>query len=347
MGDHRAARHVVVLSSTWGDGSDRAFAVRGLAGAMSRVTTIDVLVPGTTEPARADGLFDLIPLGRPTGGRWPGPEEASWPDGLSADLVLLDQTDDQAVALAGRYLTGCPVVAIGQPGPSLDDQGIDALVVVGPPPPAMSDGATTSAPVHRVGLHVPINPLAARRRHNGFGFTNYVLVLSDRSPTDVDADPGPPPAAVAWLTAGLPDRDLVVVEDGVASAWRSRSLRGRVAIDTRTDLWRLVAHALVTVDLAPGSLLARECVESLRYGTPVVVPAGTAAAELAGSGGGLWYSGPAELLACVEALDDRQLRDELGGQGRELADTWYGDPTAFVDRVGAMLDAVLEGRPQR
>ena len=31
-----------------------------------------------------------------------------------------------------------------------------------------------------VGVHVPVNPLAGTSRHTGFGFTGYLLVLTDR-----------------------------------------------------------------------------------------------------------------------------------------------------------------------
>ena len=107
----------------------------------------------------------------------------------------------------------------------------------------------------------------------------------------------------------------MVVENAVASVWRARSLRGQITVDTRTDLWRLLAHARLTVDLAPGPLVARECVESLLYGVPVVVPAGTAGARLAALGGGLWFGDEAELIGCVEALDDQQLHGTLAEQG--------------------------------
>jgi glycosyltransferase involved in cell wall biosynthesis len=93
----------------------------------------------------------------------------------------------------------------------------------------------------------------------------------------------------------------------------------------------------VTVDLGPGRLLARECVESLRYGTPVIVPAVTAAAELAARGGGLSYRDAAELVGCVDTVGDRGLRDMLGTQGRQFTDDWYGDADRFVDRVGVVL----------
>jgi len=227
----------------------------------------------------------------------------------------------------------------GQGGRSSGRTG-DSSGRVGGAEPAL-DSDRTSA-VHQVGLHVPVNPLAAAHRHNGLGFTGYVLVLSDRGPDEADAKTPTPLAS--WIVARFPRRHVVVVEQAVASIWRSRSLRGRVTVDTRTDLWRLVAHAQVVVDLRPGPLVARECVESMRYGIPVVVPAGTVASDLAALGGGLWYHGVAELLGCVDAFGDSDLRDTLGEQGREVADKLYGDPGRFVERVRAVTRAIAAAR---
>jgi hypothetical protein len=149
----------------------------------------------------------------------------------------------------------------------------------------------------------------------------------------------PPMAMAAWLTARFPDADVVVVEDGSAAVWRGRALRGVVSVDTRTDLWRLLAHAHLTVDLAPGPIIGRECIESLRFGTPVVVPAGTAAAAHAAAGGGLTYAGYAELLDCVDRLSARVVRDRTGDVGRRYADSQYGNPAAFVSRVARVLSS--------
>jgi hypothetical protein len=348
MGDGWSARRITVLSGSWGRRDERAFVVRGIAGAASRTTEVDVLVPGPPGPARPDGLFDVVPLGVPGAGCvWPAVDDAVWPAGDAPDVVLLDRADDDAVELVERFAPRATILAVedGDPVPAAVDR---LLSVAAPPekpsverpsatPPGTGDPAT---PVHPVGLHVPVHPLAAQRRHNGLGFTGYVLVLSDREPAIADRDVPTPLAA--WLVAALPRQDVVVVEDGVASAWRSRSLRGRIVIDTRTDLWRLVAHALVAVDLGPGRLLARECVESLRYGTPIVVPTATTAAELAARGGGLSYGDAAELVACVDAVGDRELRNTLGSRGRQFADDWYGDADLFVKRIRGAVAAALE-----
>ena len=325
MAEERSGVPIAVLSSTWGNEHDEvAFVIRNLAGAISRFGAVSVLVPGRPGPPRADGAFDLVPVGEPAAGRWwPDPQTACWPESHTPAIVLIDRPDQDLLGIVRRFVPGVPIVAVGA-GTTVPD-GTDALWQVGTGP--FDPGAS----VYEVGLHVPINPLAAKRRHNGLGFTDYVLVLGDRRPgLGIEEPPSP---LVRWLVSRFPRNDVVVVENAVASAWRSRSLRGRVTVDTRTDLWRLVAHALVVVDLLPGPLVARECVESLRFGTPVVVPAGTAAASLAASGGGLWYEDVAELLACVDAFSDRQMRDTLGAQGRAVAEARYGSPERFVDRV--------------
>lgn len=360
MGDRRSVERIAILSSAWGAHDEVAFVVRNLAGAASRTGPVDVLVPGRPSPARPDGAFDLVPVGEPSPGhRWPAPDLAAWPSGHTLSLALVDQADPDLLGLLGRFAPGVPVAAL-LPGPDTRS-GVDAVLAVAARPPDAGGRVMAAGPpdagrppdtdgrpdrqagrptmaVHEVGLHVPVNPLAAGHRHNALGFTDYVLVLSDRRPATADTDTPTPLAA--WLAARFPRRHVVVVEQAVASVWRWRSLRGRVSVDTRTDLWRLIAHAQVVVDLHPGPLVARECVESLRYGTPVVVPAGTAAADLAALGGGLWYRDVAELLACVDAFGDRDLRDTLGTQGRAVAEEHYGDPVGFVDRVSAATEAI-------
>ncbi len=188
---------------------------------------------------------------------------------------------------------------------------------------------------HPIGVHVPVNHLAERHRHHGFGFTDYLLVLSDRS-----GDQAEPPEAAAWLSSAFKDADVVVVEDAVASAWKGRSLRGRVPVDTRMDLWRLVAHAKACVDVAPGSFLARECVEALRFGTPIIVPERSGPAEVhARASGGSTFGDPGELVAAVSALDSESARSAASLAGRVYADGLYGDPTAFVARVRELMEA--------
>lgn len=348
MAERGTAGRVAFLAGTWGRcDHEPAIAARAVAAAVSRHRPVEVLVPGSPGPSRPDGAFDLVPVGgMPAGAgdpapRWPAPGETRWAPDDPVVLVVVDDADLGALALADHLLPGvpvAPVVSWSRPGGGANGRGHRGpLLAVGVGDAGASGDAGAGDGAQQVGLHVPVHALAAQRRHVGIGFSDYLLVLGDRGPEAAgDDDPTP---LVRWLATRFADRHLVVVENATATVWRSRSLRGRTSVDTRVDLWRLVAHARATVDLAPGPLLARECVESLRYGVPVVVPSGGAGARLAARGGGLWFDDEAGLLGCVEALDDRQVRDALGAQGRAVAETWYGEPDRFVQRVGRALDA--------
>ena len=348
MGETRRAGRVVVVSRTWWTaGGEPAFVLRALAGALSRHAEVDVVAPGPpgTIP---DGLFDVPGTGTADGrGEWPEPPSAPWDGEGSGRLpplaAVVDQGDVAGARLVGHHLPGVPVLLVGAGG----DPATQAPPGDGRDTVTGRQAARLRTTPRGIGLHVPVNPMAAVRPHNGFGFTGYVLVLTDRAPADGGAPdpPASPTALAAWIIARFPGRHVVVVEDAEASAWCNRSRWGSVHIDTRTDLWRLMAHAQVTVDLRPGPLLARECVESLRFGTPIVVPGGTAAAPLAEAGGGRCYDDVAGLLAGVESLADPALRAEASRRGRHEADTRHGDADRFVARVGEVLDELSP--PQR
>jgi glycosyltransferase involved in cell wall biosynthesis len=144
---------------------------------------------------------------------------------------------------------------------------------------------------------------------------------------------------VAWLTARFPSRDVVVVESAKAAVWKGRALRGVVGVATRTDLWRLLAHARLTVDLRPGNVIARECIESLRFGTPIIVPKVSVARHHAEAGGGLSYEDISELLAGVKALEDDVNRSHMSEQGRKYADLYFGDLSTTTDTLAHELFA--------
>ena len=88
----------------------------------------------------------------------------------------------------------------------------------------------------------------------------------------------------------------------------------------------------------PVGLLAERCIESLLYGTPIVVPDDSRAREHAERGrGGLWFADPAELTWCVEALLDPnpsapRSAPRVGPTPRRA----YGSTDRFIARV---LDA--------
>ena len=265
-------------------------------------------MPG--EVVEADGAFDLYPLGQTADRPHRFPAEAT---------VLVDELTPEIASLLRE----------SEPGPV-------RLLSVGAIEPDPAWRRLTLVGERAVGLYVPVNPQAEHHRHHGFGFTKYHLVLSGRTTSDDE-----PPAEVAWLTAAFPEDNVVLVEQGVASAWRARALRGRTSVDTRMDLWRLLAHAAVCVDLAPGPLVARECVEALRLGAPVVVPTGSGPAEVhARSGGGRSFGDAGELVAAVGDLRNASKWHEVSERGRRYADTNYGDPELTeVSLIRALEDA--------
>jgi hypothetical protein len=304
----------VVVASHWRERDcELAFATRSLAGAASRLGTVTVLVPGDPELVEADGLFDLRGVGEPGSLRWP--------DGVPTDTTIIvdELTADVADLLA--VTGGAPVFFLSAShGPPAATWRL--LRLVGGEDP--------------VGVHVPVNQLAAEHRHHGFGFTDYVLVLSDRTG---DHDETPPPAA-AWVSAAFTGADVVVVEDAVAWAWKGRALRGKVSVDTRMDLWRLLAHANVCIDLAPGSSIARECIEALRFGTPIIVPGWAEAASVhAQESGGSIFGDPDDLLMAVGRMRDEADRSRVSETGRHYSESRFGDPAALVARVRALLRA--------
>jgi hypothetical protein len=329
MSESVAGRATLLLSRAWKvPGSELSFVTRALAGAASRTSPVAVLIPSAAGPTEPDGAFDLIGAGVGRDGSWPAAGDAVWPGRLPAETtIVVDELDAAVLALLDVHAPGHAVHTIMPTGRGAQQRPLRPL--------RFSESPESDAPDF-IGLHVPINPLAATHRHNGLGFTGYLLVLSDRVGAP---DVSPPTPMVAWLTARFPDQEVVVVEDATAAVWRGRVLRGVVDVYTRTDLWRLVAHARLTVDLAPGRIIARECIESLRFGTPIVVPADSAARPHAEAGGGLIFSGYPELLASVAQLCDESVRAAMSSHGRSYADAHYGDQQAFVDGVSRALGA--------
>ena len=308
-----------VLGCHWLDHpSELAFVTRSIAGVASRCGPVAVLVPGNPGQRVADGAFDLVGLGRPGSLRWP--------DDLPTDtVVLVDELTPEVAALLARVEPASVLyLSAGDDAPRAAWR---RLHLVGGDDP--------------IGVHVPVNRLAEQHRHHGFGFTNYLLVLSDRT-----GDQAEPPPAAAWLSAAFSDADVVVVENASASAWRGRALRGTVSVDTRMDLWRLLAHANVCIDLAPGAHIARECVESMRFGTPIIVPDGSGPAAFhARASGGATFLDAWGLLTGAASFQSEAHRAEAGRSARHYGDTRYGDPVALVRRVEALLGRKSPGPP--
>jgi hypothetical protein len=344
---------VAILSSSWirAPRGEKAAATRSIAGALSRLSSVDIFVPGAGPPV-PDGAFDLIPVegagGRPSSSGDRSSASGGWPRGAAVPatpyrVVLVEAGDRGAVDLAASVAPDAPVLEVGRAirivattpagkGP----RQMTGTLAVDPPPD--TDQQLAGRAIYRTGLYARIDPGARARRHYGLrAIADYVLVLGERPGVPVDPWPSP---RTSWLLARFPRRSVVVVEGALARVWRSRSCIAEFEVHSRTDLWILMAQATGVVDLRPGGLFARECVESLRYGVPVVVPAGSAADGLARAGGGLRFSTTAELLSCVDALFDAKTCSQLASDGRAAADHWYGDPDGLVQRLDAVLHAV-------
>ncbi len=306
-------RGVIVLSGHWHDRrNELAFVIRSIAGAATRSCPVSVLVPGSAGRREPDGAFDLVHIG--------DCDALQWPDWLSSECtVVVDEITAEFATLLFEVAPGT-VLYLSASGNGLDPAW-RRLHLVGDEPSCS------------VNVYVPVNPLARVHRHHGFGFTGYQLVLSDRSGSHDE-----PPAAAAWLTSAFGDADVVVVEDAVASAWKGRALRGSVTVDTRMDLWRLLAHANACIDLAPGPLVARECIEALRFGTPIIVPASSVPGSVhARAGGGATFLDERDLIEAAGTFQDTGSRSAASDAGRCYADARYGDAGALVTRVRALL----------
>ena len=316
----------VVLSSSWpARHSEISFVTRALAGAVSRHAAVTVVTPMKAGATQPDGAFDLVGIGVRPGTHWPRPSDVQWIDRPDPGSIwVLDQPSEDACALLQAFGDSVAAFSIA-PVPHEARSSLRQLALT--PGPLMG-------PSDMLGMHVPINPLAGTSRHTGLGFTGYVLVLTDRPHAPAVQPPTP---AVAWLTSRFHDKYIVVVEGGNAVVWKGRALRGVVGVDTRTDLWRLLAHASVAVDLAPGSIIGRECIECLLLGIPIVVPERSAPAAHVRQGGGITYSTMSGLLEAVELLSDEGVGARVGARGRQYAEEHYADVGRFVERVARVL----------
>ena len=331
---------VVYFSSLWSAaGAESSFVARGLAGALSRHAHVRIVTPGPVGKEHADGLFNLTSIGEGAQpGSWPDPATAVIPSLPVDTFAMFDDWDGAALDIIRLQLPDARLIAVSTGGVP-DEADLCLTLTRGTRGTLLERGDLDASVVHSVDFHVPVNPLAAERRHNALGTTGYLLVLTDRHGAEVNGQPNP---AASWLTARFPQENVLVVEEGSASLWHLRSLHGVMSVDTRTDLWRLVAHARAVIDLAPGPYIARECLESLRFGTPIIVPGATVAAEHAANGGGLWFGDAAELMASAEVLEDQSLRDRFSRDGQAMADARFGDRAAFVANVGRALQAARE-----
>ena len=167
-----------------------------------------------------------------------------------------------------------------------------------------------------------------------FGFTGYQLVLSGRTGNRRRSA-----AAVAWLTSAFHDTDVVVVENAVASAWKGRALRGKVAVDTRMDLWRLWRTPTSASIWRRGSTspesASRRC-DSGRPSWSRDLGGGRCACNGQGRSDFCRPGGAAR--GCGTAADP-SARSVASRRGWHYADANYGTPAEFTTSLRAVLSS--------
>jgi hypothetical protein len=262
---------------------------------------------------------------------------------LHPDLaVVVGHTNVGAVDAVDAVGTAIPValLALGLPGAIGRSSHFDRVV-------ERADGILTvtedergdvvrrfsrADSVHRIGAPLAANSSVLTEPNTWVGDTGYVFVNTGVASDDEDEE-----AELSRLVRmRFDDRPVGVSYTDGFCVWHEGRYQKAWAVERSSDLARLMAWARVTVDLHPGPLFARNCVESLLYGTAIVVRHDSRAREYAQlGGGGLWFDGPAELTWCVESLLETSAGDVLGAQGRAYAEAEFGSTGEFIDRVAA------------
>jgi hypothetical protein len=182
---------------------------------------------------------------------------------------------------------------------------------------------------HMVGFPLEVDPLAWETEPPGLEAEDFTLVLAQSHGRRSGLE-----SLGRYLHDRLSHRPVVLVGDDHMLVGKGRAWNKRPAPSKRIDLGRVMARARVTVDLRRPELLAREVLESLLLGTPVIVRDGSPGHDHAERGDcGLWWRDPLELVECVRVLEHSAVRDRLGERGREYAERLFSDVDGFVQRV--------------
>ncbi len=187
-----------------------------------------------------------------------------------------------------------------------------------------------SIPVNRIGAPMVANSSARSEPNTWVGDSDYLFVLTDTSSEDTSMQT----ELARLLTLRFCDRPVGIAHTDGFFAWHEGRVNDGWAIERSSDRARLMAWARVTIDLRHASLFGRDVIESLLFGTPVVVPCDSQARQHAHlGGGGLWFEGPADLTWAAEALLDPALSEQLSRQGKAYAEEQFGSTDRFIDRV--------------
>jgi len=282
--------------------------------------------------------------------------------GIRPDLVVLaDHRNVGALAALQAHDPGVPTALLGLVGdadhlafPHFDpvvERAAHVLAVTETERRVVADRFGRDGATHRIGAPLSANESAFSEPNTWVGDTGYVLVLTDQ---DSEAT-GLQNELAGLVRLRFSDRPVGITHTDGFFAWHEGRVNSGWPVERSSDLARLMAFAALTVDLRHPELYGRAAVESLLYGTPIVVPQDSRAREHAQRGrGGLWFADAAELTWCIESLLDPATNDAVRDQGRTYAEAEYGSTDRFIDRVtaacgldvGAIPDGVRVGRQE-
>jgi hypothetical protein len=329
---------LVVLADRWESTTEPGWITRQVAGALACIADVHVVATGdSAATATSDSVFTVYRSG----------------PGLAADMAatvcdrvqahglvvagdgwreMADALDRVAPDLPATVLTLSPDGRFDEPDlvTRVADRSRAVMVVTEEARDRVPDLAARRDLVQTIGAPMAANPSALCEPDPMVAGSEYVLVHTNvpEGASHYDAD------TARMLRLRYPGTTIAVLHSDAFCVWHRSSVERAGPIERSSDLDRLMAWALMTVDLQPGPLFARQCITSLLYGTPIVVPhdsRGRPHAER--GGGGLWFANPTELSWCVEAIFDPQIRSTLGTQGRAYADKEFGSTDAFIERV--------------
>ncbi len=339
--------HVITPEGTpAGTASDSVFTVHHLGTPVDLSSELrrDLLVEGISEanPARDVPMSVELSalLDRDLIEPWQGASEVL-ADLLPDRVVIVGHQNVGALAAVDRHHGDLPVtlVALGSNADSLAfphfdrvfDRADSILAVTESERLSIVEHHGRPEAVHRIGAPLAANSSALSEPNTWVGDTDYILVLTGVASIDEDEEETDLSRLIKFT---FPDRPVGIAHTDGFFAWHEGRVNSGWPIERSSDMARLMAWARVTIDLRPGRLFARRCVDSLLYGTPVVVAHDSRAREHAQRGrGGLWFANPAELTWCVEALLEPSAHDAFSTQGQSYAEDEYGSTDRFIERV--------------
>ncbi len=336
---------VVILTDLWGSSSEPGWMTRQVAGALACVADVHVVTPDGPRPGTTtDSVFTVHRVDPATPAGHGDPVGPSHVD----HLVVAARTWSQLGGLAELPAAGpwfgtdadLPITvlapaagwAVGEPGAAnrLLERSPAVLTVTEGGRSAVAGLPLPSERIHTVGAPLAAHPSALSEPDPLVGESEYVVVHTGVG----EHDPHPAAELGQLLRVRFPDRVVALLHTDAFCVWRGGRVKRTESVERSSDVARLMAWARCTVDLRPGCLFARRCVESLLYGTPIVVPVDSTAHEHAEAGGaGLWFADPAELAWSVEALFDPSHRAAFSVQGRSYAEAEFGSTDRFIQRV--------------